>query len=58
LPEICGQLVGQNLNQLARWANIGGDAAPSAADVLDTLDALTLAVYQIKLDLLGTEPAE
>jgi hypothetical protein len=45
--------LGNSLNQLARWANIGGDEAPSAAQVLDTLDALMLVVYHVKLELVG-----
>ncbi len=55
IPEVSQRLhsqlaqIGKNLNQLTRWANIGEDETPTVGDVLD---ALTLVVYQVKLELV------
>jgi Bacterial mobilisation protein (MobC) len=46
--------IGNNLNQLARWANIGGGEEPTAHEVLETLDALIPVVRKVQLDVIGT----
>jgi hypothetical protein len=48
--------VGNNLNQLARWANIGAGEDPTAAEVLETLDALIPIVMRLRLEVIGERP--
>jgi hypothetical protein len=50
--------IGNNLNQLARWANIGAGEDPTAAEVLDTLDALIPIVMRLRLEVIGERVSE
>ncbi len=49
--------IGNNLNQLARWANIGDGEEPEAREVLLTLDALIPVVRRLQLQMIGTASA-
>src|SRR5258708_37945704 len=43
--------VGNNLTQLARWANIGDGEDPTATEVLETLDTLIPLVMRLRLEV-------
>jgi hypothetical protein len=45
--------IGNNLNQLARWANMGNGEDPTMAEVLATLDALIPVVMKLRVEVIG-----